>query len=155
PQLAVLGLLALGVYALAGVVAHATRDVKGAAVDGGALLVGVACGLLLCAPLLIPATELKRASARGKATAAGLAAGRLRPGALLGLFFPRVLGGPYERPVTIQADAEHPDADHAARVFAARMLVGDDASGASIAVINNPSELSLYPGAAVLLLAVV
>lgn len=152
PQLAVLGTLALGVYAAA-IVAAALRDgPRAAARTGAAALVGVLAGAALAAPLLLPAAELRAVSARGNDAAA--ADRGVRPGAFLGLLAPTTLGGPYDRPAAFAPNGEPA---HAARNLAARLLVGDVGLD-GVALVGpttpNASELAVYPGAAALILLV-
>jgi hypothetical protein len=151
PQLAVLGTLALGAYALAGLFAAAVSTPRASLGGGVAALLGVLLGALLAAPLLVPAAKLKATSQRGREGVSASAGKAMPCGALLGLVAPRVFGGPYEKPVELSPGG---DDDHAKRHQAARLVLGAVGADGVARLDDAPSggERAIYPGALVLLL---
>ena len=154
PQLAILGVLGAGVYAAVGLAAKLVRSPRLAGKGAVSAVLGVLLGAMLASPLLLPAAELRRASERGRGAAAE--APGLRPGAFVGLCAPNVLGDPYDRPASFPPKSGPEHAAQAARHVAATLLVGavgPDGRATVDGGTPSHSELAIYPGAIVLLLA--
>ncbi|MCA8976561.1 MAG: YfhO family protein [Planctomycetes bacterium] len=137
PQFALLGCVALLTYAVCGLLANRGRQLLRRAAWLGAAAV---TGLLLAAVQLLPTLELMQRAARGPRTVADLQSEHYRPGAWIGLVLPRTLGDPMRGEDWRQQGL-------------APALLGEGPQRTP-PLIGNWSERTVYPGIAVLLLAV-
>ena len=135
PQFAVLGCVALLVYAICGLLASRRHLLRRTAWLGAAAFTG----LLLASAQLLPTMDLLQRSARGSRTVADLQDEHYRAGSWIGLAMPRTLGDPMA-------------VGDWTRQGLCPELLGEGPQGKP-PLVSNWSERTVYPGLAVLLLA--
>ncbi len=146
PQVAALGTLACGVWALA--LWSSTAGNQRRVSDFGWLFLALILGLLLAAPQLTTVIQFRDEVARAGMTEQSRQSQQYPAGALVSAFLPEFLGGPKDKPIDEVPDAES-DRTHIARQMFARASIGSEGNG-KVPRTAGVSERMFAPGGAVL-----